>query len=286
MFELCVFIVIAAAAISAIFAAFGCLLHLIFRRFSKSSKNPEPSSMQSPAKGRIKALLLAAFSLLLLSGCKNMDPQPVDISPPAYVEQSPAKEMRAKNNRGSLFGRGSNPIFSDKKAMNAGDIVTVRINEMTNQSSKASRETNKINNSNHGLGLFAGAEGSSGLGNKIAKNANPLGLSFGSKSASNFEGSGAINRKENFQTTLSARIVKVLANGDYFIAGQKELLISGEKQIIKLSGVIRPYDINQRNEIESALIADAKIIYGTQGDLDRATQKPWGTKLADGVMPF
>lgn len=50
-----------------------------------------------------------------------------------------------------------------------------------------------------------------------------------------------------------------MSNGNYFIEGSRELLINGEKQIIQLSGVIRPYDIGQDNTIDSRYIADAKI---------------------------
>ena len=85
---------------------------------------------------------------------------------------------------------------------------------------------------------------------------------------------------------MSARIVKVLSNGNYFIAGRREILIDDQKQIIQLSGVIRPYDIDQNNKIDSAQMSEAKIFYKTQGDLDRATQQGWGTKLIRAAWPF
>ena len=50
--------------------------------------------------------------------------------------------------------------------------------------------------------------------------------------------------------------------------------------------MIRPYDISNANEIDSRHIADAKILYKTEGDLDRATRKPWGTKLMEAIWPF
>jgi len=94
------------------------------------------------------------------------------------------------------------------------------------------------------------------------------------------------SRNEKFSTTISARIVKVLENGNYFIEGSRELLINGDKQIIKVSGVIRPYDIDQFNTINSKYIADAKILYETEGDIHRTTNEPWGTKLVKSIMPF
>ena len=64
------------------------------------------------------------------------------------------------------------------------------------------------------------------------------------------------------------------------------MLINGEKQIIRLSGVVRPNDIARNNTIESRFIADAKIMYDTQGELKRNTEKGWGTKLIESVWPF
>ena len=57
-----------------------------------------------------------------------------------------------------------------------------------------------------------------------------------------------------------------------------------KKQIIQLSGVIRPYDIDQYNKIDSAQMSEAKILYQTQGDVDRATKQGWGTKNCSGCL--
>ncbi|MBN2965376.1 flagellar basal body L-ring protein FlgH, partial [Sulfurospirillum sp. T05] len=111
-------------------------------------------------------------------------------------------------------------------------------------------------------------------------------IGFESGSSNNFSGSGSNSRNERFTTTISARIIKVMNNGNYFIEGSRELLLNGEKQIVQISGVIRPYDISQYNQIDSKFIADAKIMYTTQGDIGRASVQPWGSKLIQSVWPF
>lgn len=224
--------------------------------------------------------LLYFFSLisLLFIGCGLDDPQ-LDMKAPVYVEQI---EPKADNNigaPGSLFGKGSNPLFSDNKAMNVNDIVTIIIKEDTNQSVKASKSTNKNTKSNLGGGLFSGLE----QFDKLNKYSN---IGFKAGSNHEFSGGGQSSRNDKFQTTISARVIKVLANGNYFIEGKKQLLINGEKQIIQISGVIRPYDITGQNTIESKYISDAKILYSTQGEIDKATKKPWGTKAVETIWPF
>jgi len=53
----------------------------------------------------------------------------------------------------------------------------------------------------------------------------------------------AATKNASFTTTVSARIVKVMVNGNYFIVGRREIMVDDQKQIMQLSGVIRPYDI-------------------------------------------
>lgn len=231
-------------------------------------------------------LFSSIVAISFLSGCAKPSADPkISMKPPAYVEEIPPKnESQVISNPGSLFGKGENPLFSDRKAMNVNDIVTVVISEVTNQSSKASKNVKEENKDNLGAGIVANAGGGlKGVADKVNKISN---IGFESGSSNNFSGSGSNTRNETFNTTISARIIKVLSNGNYFIEGSRELLINGEKQIIQISGVIRPYDISQYNQIDSKYIADAKIHYKTQGDIDRATTKPWGSKLIQSIWPF
>ncbi|HEC1276034.1 TPA: flagellar basal body L-ring protein FlgH, partial [Campylobacter jejuni] len=111
-------------------------------------------------------------------------------------------------------------------------------------------------------------------------------IGFQTNSSNKYTGTGSQSRNESFNTTISTRVIKILSNGNYFIEGSRELLINGEKQIIQLSGVIRPYDIGQDNTIDSKYIADAKILYKTEGEVDRSTRKPWGSKVIEAIWPF
>ncbi|MCK4874838.1 MAG: flagellar basal body L-ring protein FlgH, partial [Sulfurimonas sp.] len=137
------------------------------------------------------------------------------------------------------------------------------------------------------LGGGFGSTGNNSAVNSALKKMNNLtGVSFGMESGNDYKGQGSSTKDASFTTTVSARIVKVLQNGNYFIAGKREILIDEQKQIIQLAGVIRPYDIDQNNRISSAQISEAKILYKTEGDVDRATQQGWGTKIIQSVWPF
>ena len=231
----------------------------------------------------MKVLLLFVL-LFALSGCGASTEPEISMKPPAYVEELPPKQSdNIQTAPGSLFGKGDNPLFSDKKAMNVNDLVTVVIQESTSQSTQANRSSSKNNTSNlSGATVTAGGY-LSNLANKVTDYAN---IGFQTNSTANYTGTGAQTRNERFNTTISTRVIKILSNGNYFIEGSRELLINGEKQIIQLSGVIRPYDRGQDNTIDSRYIADAKILYKTEGDVATSTKKPWGTRFFEAIWPF
>lgn len=203
----------------------------------------------------------------------------MDISPPDYVLHPRATvPQRCNAHEGSIFGRGQNPIFSDRKAMNIDDIITVVINESATQVSNGNKKVVTNSQNNMGGGVFGGG---------VLKNLNGItDIGFKTNSNTTYSGAGSASRKEKFKTTITARVVKVLPNGNYFIAGSRELLLNGVKQIVRVSGVVRSYDIDEHNTIDSKYIADAKIIYQTEGDIRESMRKPWGTKAVESVWPF
>ncbi len=238
-------------------------------------------------------ILFATLSLFLLTGCTTHQVEPkMSMTPPVYVNQIAQKSLNScrtncSKNEGSIYSSGgSNALFSDKKAMGINDIVTVVINESTFQSSQGNKKISDTSVHNIGGGVFTGAQ-KGGIASDIANGLNAMtDIGFKTNSNSNFNGTGTQSRNEKFTSTISARVVKILENGNYFIDGSRALLLNGTKQMIRITGVIRPYDIDQLNTIDSKYIADAKIHYETQGDIKEATRRPWGSRLVDSVWPF
>lgn len=222
--------------------------------------------------------------LFVFLGCGATTEPQISMKPPAYVEELPPKQSADVDiSNGSLFGRGDNPLFSDKKAMNVNDLVTVVIRETTSQSTQANRASTKNNNSNLGGGALTAGGALGSVADTVSDYSN---IGFQTNSTANYTGTGSQSRSESFNTTISTRVIKILSNGNYFIEGSRELLINGEKQFIQISGVIRPYDIEQDNTIDSRYIADAKILYKTEGDVASSTKKPWGTRFFEAIWPF
>jgi len=237
---------------------------------------------------RLLGTIALFYVILLLTGCTAGLTEPeIDFEPPAYVEQMPAREdQKDFTSVGSIFGQGDNPLFSDHKAMHVNDIVRVVISENAKSSNVGARQLTKNNTTSLGGGVFVG--GAAGTNSKkYADKLNAVtNVGFNSTTANAFGGQGSATKDASFATTVSARIVKVLQNGNYFISGKREILVDDQKQIIQISGVIRPYDIDQYNKIDSVQMSDAKILYKTEGDVNRATKQSWGTKIIEAIWPF
>ncbi len=237
----------------------------------------------------ILTTLSLIFAILTLSGCTaNLTEPEISFEPPAYVEQMPAREDEKDfTSTGSIFGQGDNPLFSDHKAMHVNDIVTVVISETAQSSNVGAKALSESDVNALGGGVFSSAGAANGTVQGSISGINGYtDVGFNSNTTSNYSGQGSATKDASFTTTVSARVVKILSNGNYFISGKREILIDEQKQLIQISGVIRPYDIDQNNNINSSQMSEAKIYYKTEGDVDRANKQGWGTKAIQAVWPF
>jgi flagellar L-ring protein precursor FlgH len=237
---------------------------------------------------RVLITFIPLYAIIFFSGCAASLTEPeIDFEPPKYVEQMPAQEERQDyTSTGSIFGQGDNPLFSDHKAMHVNDIVRVVISENAKSSNTGAKQLSEDDSSTLGGGTFTGSGTNSTVDSIVGKLNGVSNVGFSTNSKSGFKGQGSATKDASFDTTISARVVKVLENGNYFIAGKREILVDDQKQVMQLSGVIRPYDIDQYNSIDSSKVSDARILYKTEGDVDRATKQGWGTKMVQAVWPF
>ena len=191
-------------------------------------------------------------------------------------------------NKGSLYSRRGASLFSDKKDLQRGDIIQVMISETLQNSSKDKRSTSKNNSTGIGGGLIAGItpDTPSAVSSLATKANGVLGLSFKGSSGNSFSGSATSTNDEEFTTTVSAIIEQAYQNGNYFIKGTKQMLINGQKQVIMISGIIRPYDISPENTVYSYQLANLKILYDKDGEEADALEKPWGSKAIESISPF
>jgi flagellar L-ring protein precursor FlgH len=144
-------------------------------------------------------------------------------------------------------------LFSDHRAMRVDDILTILVDESAKAGSESGTTTSKENS------MDLQSPGGSGSLRLIPG----FGVSGGSKVG--YDGKGGTTRAGSLVTTISARVIKVLDNGNLVIEGSKVVEINDEKEIIRITGIVRPQDVKKNNVISSSNVADASITYAGKG---------------------
>lgn len=177
----------------------------------------------------------------------------------------------------------SSRLYNDlHKASRVGDMVTIMIEENASGRKIAETRTERDSSQNFGIsGLF-------GLIQKITgtiTGMDPENMIDANHSSSH-DGRGETTREGSLIATVTARVVRILKNGDMQIRGQKNIRVNGEEQLIILEGFVRPYDIAPNNTVNSNYIADARITFNGFGVVADKQKPGWLTRILDKVLPF
>ena len=228
----------------------------------------------------MKNLLLVICCGLLLAAC-------APTQKPLMTIQEPLEEIHAaepvSREAGSLWQNSNRSMFSDRKAQEVGDIVTVIISETASASKQASTKTARSSNINASIPNLFGLENS-----KIFTGSNPIDLNnlINADLGNGFDGSGSTTRKEDLKAYLTTQVVGRYPNGQLKIRGGKEVMVNNEVQIIYLTGIIRPVDITAANTVSSAKILNARISYTGKGAISDKQKPGWATRIIDNIWPF
>lgn len=212
--------------------------------------------------GKIKLVAVVLILLFAAACAKKRIPEPLVVEPEAPKATSASE--------GSLWPgeNSSNNLFSDNKATNVGDIVTVHLVEKTTASNKANTSTSRSQEN-----TFAFSTG-----------ADPTEFSFGG--GQKFGGLGSTSRSESLVSTITAMIIEVLPNGTMKIDGMRKLKINDAEQFVRVTGIIRRQDINFDNSILSTKIANAEIAYDGVGALDGTQRSGFMGRMFNKIWPF
>jgi flagellar L-ring protein precursor FlgH len=101
------------------------------------------------------------------------------------------------------------------------------------------------------------------------------------------QGTGQTSRQATVSTTLSARVIKVLPNGNLIVEGAKAVAINSESQTVSLRGIVRPIDIGPDNSIASNRVADLEVRINGKGVVNDAIHRPnMLYRILLGLLPF
>ena len=209
----------------------------------------------------------------------NPQTQP-DYKPVSMPMPAPEVAMQQPN---SLWQSNRKGFFKDQRAGNIGDILTVLIE--IDDEADLENKTNRSRSANESAGLdnLLGYEAS--LAQILPEAIDNTAL-VGAGSDSSHSGNGKIERDESISMKVAATITQILPNGNLVIQGNQEVRVNFEKRILNVAGIIRPEDISIENSISYEKIAEARIIYGGEGQITDVQQPRYGQQVYDILFPF
>ena len=210
--------------------------------------------------------------VIMLSGCAqhNADRVSIDFEP-MYPQEMPLVETN--NRSGTIFNATRGNLFSmESRAQMVGDIITVQFAESFQATKSQNAATAKSNDSSISLPTALGTP--------------ELSTKLGSSLANTFSGSGSSAQSNSLNGQVSVHVVRVFQNGNLEILGQKKLTLNNGDEYIRVHGIVRPKDINEKYIVSSDRIANANIQYIGAGDIAASGQKGWYSKILDTINPL
>ena len=218
---------------------------------------------------------------LVLGSCSTYVSQ---IEGQAFEPVDPAVNLAAEQPmNGAIFRRGQSGLFAtDQRARRVGDILTVTFNEVFAATKAQTAASSKAD-------AFA-VTLPTGLPNILTggfdKDAagNGAGLTAGTNRT--FSGAGNAAQSNSFTGSLAVTVVRVFANGNMEVTGQKEITLNNGNEYVRVKGIVRPEDISATNIVSSNRLADAQIRYTGSGHLADASKPGWLSRFMRAVSPF
>ena len=185
----------------------------------------------------LRALVPAAAALL--AGCSTLNAPPkVDVAEPTHA--LPVAQPAPMVNNGAIFQAAQyRPLFEDHRARLVGDTLTVQIVEKVSATQKSTSSIDKSGELSAGitaLPLFKS--------NSFAR-ANAAG-----SSSNTFSGKGSTENSNDFSGTITATVTGVLPNGHLLIAGEKQIGVNHNVDVLRFSGQVDPRAIQPGNTVD------------------------------------
>lgn len=192
--------------------------------------------------------------------------------------------VAADANAQSLFERRSrNQIdqYRDYAARTRGDLLFVLINESTNVENRDERSLDKTGQSSYN-GAF-----NYGFGGDIGSSTGDTSLGHTTASARGFTGDTEFRSERRFLDKFTVTVQDVLPNGNLVILGTRKINLQGDTRELRLSGIVRQYDILPGNSVPSHLVANLKIQLEAGGPEQAFNNQGWfSRKIVNRFWPF
>ena len=212
-----------------------------------------------------------------LTGCAFVDQ--VQRQPRIDVIETRAAEpvatpVPARQNGAIFQSDRYRPLFEDHRARMVGDTITVQITEKVSATQKSTSTVDKAGS------LEAGITALPLVSSNSFGRAGAAGTS-----ANTFSGKGTTENSNDFSGTITASVVKVLANGHLVVTGEKQIGVNANVDVLRFSGQVDPRAILPGNVVPSTAIANVRIEQRGRGQQAEAQSMGWLARFFLSLWP-
>ena len=190
---------------------------------------------------------------------------------------------RRSSDGASLWTAGRSSLLGDRRAQQAGDILTVVIEIDESAEISNASERSRAGSETMGIPQFFGIP--QRIDGELPEGAS-MGEAVNLGSSGQSSGQGTVRRSEALTLRIAATVVEVMPNGTLRIEGAQEVRVNFELRELLVTGYVRPIDISRQNEITYDRIANARISYGGRGQITDVQQPRYGQQIVDILLPF
>jgi flagellar L-ring protein FlgH len=202
-----------------------------------------------------KVHLVGLGVALLGAGCAHNSVMPASASIEFTDVNGSSMTREASMSAGAApaaMRRAADSFIADRKARRVGEIVTVIIVEDARVSQTARTKADRDQT----------------LSGQLLQKDSEVQRWDGSLSTE-YEGGGSIERSGRLLGRLAVVVLRVDDFGNLRVRGEQDILVNGERQEMRLEGIVRPEDIGADNTIPSWRITGARISLIGRGFLSR-----------------
>lgn len=220
---------------------------------------------------------LLSASTLGLTACQGLPPPAVvDFAQARTDTANTLHTPAARVNNGSLYQSSMfRPAFEDRRARAVGDIVTIQIVENLAASQKSTSTVNRNTSIDSAITALPD-QTLAGLSK----------LDIGAKTNNNFSGKGGTESANTFSGSITATVIDVLANGNLVVAGEKQIGVNQNVDVLRFSGTVDPRLVQPGSIISSTNVADVRVESRGRGAQNEAQTVGWLSRFFLSFHPF
>lgn len=222
---------------------------------------------------KLITLFSALGAVVVLHGCSTISPPSVEMHVAAPQVAQVASVANAAP--GAIFQSASyRPLFEDRRARLVGDTLTIQIEEQITASQQSSSKIDRSGSVSASTSALPFASASV-LGR----------LSADAQSAIGGNADGKTNSTNTFAGTITVLVQQVLPNGNLLVAGEKQLGVNQNVDVMRFSGIVSPATIRGGNIVSSTQVAEARLEQRGRGDIGRIQGLGWLSRFFLSIAP-